>query len=71
MTVGPVPKLNTDHWSKKPATNVQESFMRMARQIKDRMCQSPESKSKQDLIKPRGAAKKGGKGKSSSKCMLL
>ena len=45
--------------------------MRMARQIKDRMCQSPESKSKQDLIKPRGAAKKGGKGKSSSKCMLL
>jgi Ras-related protein Rab-1A len=56
--------------SAKTATNVQESFMRMARQIKDRMCQSPEAKSKADLIKPRGAAKKGAK-KSGSKCMLL
>ena len=52
------------------ATNVQESFMRMARQIKDRMCQSPDSKAKSDLIKPRGATKKNAK-KSSKGCLLL
>mmetsp|Transcript_11347 Transcript_11347/g.18982 ORF Transcript_11347/g.18982 Transcript_11347/m.18982 type:complete len:201 (+) Transcript_11347:98-700(+) len=42
--------------SAKTATNVQESFMKMARQIKDRMCQSPEDKRK-DTIKPRGSKK--------------
>ena len=55
--------------SAKAAYNVQESFMRMARQIKDRMCQSPEAK-KSELIKPRGQTKKSKK-KESKGCELL
>jgi hypothetical protein len=46
-----------------------ESCMRMARQIKDRMCQSPEAK-KSELIKPRGQTKKSKK-KESKGCELL
>jgi hypothetical protein len=41
----------------------------MARQIKDRMCQSPEAK-KSELIKPRGQTKKSKK-KESKGCELL